>query len=201
MADEFLIRCPVCLHKHSVTKNISVNKILICERCGKSFEFQNALPDKDSVNKLNNAVSISEITVTDVVGVKFWLFSLLLCLLSFTYIRDYTVDMNGPGFLGFYFLLFFIVWVFSSVIRWFWIVSDEVSKVGFVLFEGVGVLRFIDGWSLGMRDFEIMIIMMVLGGFIFFLRAEHMQGSGNSSGCSGCSSGGGCGGGCGGCGG
>ena len=80
------------------------------------------------------------------------------------------------------------------------------TLVGLFLFESVGLLRIVNGSSHGMHKWDFLILMMILGGVMFFARFEKTGGSsGSSSSCSsgGCSSGGGGGGGggCGGCGG
>jgi hypothetical protein len=83
--------------------------------------------------------------------------------------------------------------------------------MGALIFETVGLTRLLAGAHAGMRRFGLLIVMMLVGGALHFLRAEHFAG-GNSrdGGCAtfwgwgGCSGGGGgCGGGgtgCGGCG-
>lgn len=115
--------------------------------------------------------------------------------------------MRGPDFL----LLFggwFIV-TFGGVLVFRWCVRDTpiTTILGVICFESLGVARIIDGSAHGMHKWLFLILMMILGGLIFFLRADHFQNTGNSDGgswwgsscgSSGCGGGGS---GCGGCGG
>ena len=59
---------------------------------------------------------------------------------------------------------------------------------GLFLFESVGLLRIVIGSSHGMHKWDFLIVMMILGGVMFFSRFEKTGGSSGSS--SGCSSGG-----------
>ncbi|MDH5355964.1 MAG: hypothetical protein OEY09_16090 [Gammaproteobacteria bacterium] len=202
MADEYLILCPVCLHKHAAPKNIPVQQSIICNKCGRHFEFQNALPDKSSEleHPASSKSSISDYQIIDQVGWSFWLTSLLMLFACISLSRSLTIGMDGPSFIIFYFLLFLTLWIGSTFTRWMWKENIAISVVAFLIFEGIGTYRLFDGWSSGMRKFELLAVFMIIGGYIFFVRARHMRGSRDGSG--GCSGGGGgCGGGCGGCGG
>lgn len=202
MADELLIRCPVCLLRRSVAKNIPVREVINCAKCGQSFEFQNALPDKSAVanTKADPSIALGNYTVVEEVGWSFWFLSLLLSLITILLVSGLAVDMRGTEFLWLYFFFFIALWSVSSILRWIWKDHIALSVVACLIFEAVAILRFTDGWPQGMRDFSGMLMMMVGGGVVFFVRAEHMSRRGDGS--AGCSSGyGGCGGGCGGCGG
>ncbi|HEV2693754.1 MAG TPA: hypothetical protein VG347_12755 [Verrucomicrobiae bacterium] len=113
--------------------------------------------------------------------------------------------MRGPDF-----LLLFGVW-FAVTFGWvLWRRCNDADTpattlIGLVCFEGLGVVRIIDGSAHGLHNWFYLLLMMFFGGIAFFMRAEHFQNrNGNTSSCSSgssCSGGGGCGGGGGGCGG
>ena len=122
--------------------------------------------------------------------------------------------MRGPDF-----LLLFGVWflvTFGGVLLFRWRGQDTpfTTITGLAGYELLGIVRIIDGSAHGMHNWGFLILMMIIGGIIFLIRAEHFENTGNdgsggswwnsnsSGGSSGCSSGGGgCGGGGGGCGG
>lgn len=206
MTDQYSIRCPTCLATNSVDKNISVNKVISCKSCLQKFVFKNALPIKSEVNDetINNPV-IDNIQIVETFGLFSWITGLLLIILTSLIVRNHIDEMKGPDFLFFYILLFVGVFILSSLVRWFWKDIIAISLLGFIFFELVAVIRYIDASKNGMKNFGFMIILMIIGGIIFFIRAKHLNNHSGFAGSSGCSSsscsGGGCGGGCGGCGG
>ena len=115
---------------------------------------------------------------------------------------------NGIQFLLFYGTTFFVLIASAYIIRHG--VDDRyiVSVIHFLVFEAIGFARLHYGLTHGMHRFSYLIIMMILGGACFFLRAKSDDGKsygffggcgiymGSNGGCDG-----GCGGGCGGCGG
>lgn len=113
--------------------------------------------------------------------------------------------MRGPDFLVLFAVWFLItfcgVWLFRCRDR----DTPVTTLLGLACFEALGIARIMDGSAHGMHNWAFLILMMIIGGLIFFLRAEHFQNDGSNGSCSGgsssCSSGGGCGGGGGGCGG
>jgi hypothetical protein len=120
--------------------------------------------------------------------------------------------MQGPDFLGLYLGWFFLTRLTVMFLRHFGHDTTATTLIGLVCYELLAVARIIAGTAHGLHRWGFLIAMMVVGGLIFFLRAEHLKkgdgsswitscGTGSScSGGGGCG-GGGCGGGCGGCGG
>ena len=119
--------------------------------------------------------------------------------------------MKGPDFLKLYFVWFLATWIGVLMLRKHGFDTPSTTIVGVVLFEALGVGRYLLGSAHGMHNWLFLFLMMGGGMFFFVLRAHHFDQSGGG-GWSGCSSGGGCGssscggggcggGGCGGCGG
>ena len=140
-----------------------------------------------------------------------WLATAFLATLGALVTWDLSRHINGPQFLLLYLLLLCGTLVGQARLRRRWIDWIGISVMGALIFETVGLTRLLAGAHAGMRRFGLLIVMMLVGGALHFLRAEHFAG-GNSrdGGCAtfwgwgGCSGGGGgCGGGgtgCGGCG-
>jgi hypothetical protein len=110
--------------------------------------------------------------------------------------------MKGPEFLVLFFVWFLLLFGGVLLLRWWGFDTPLTTLTGFVLFEALGVARFVIGSANGMQNWGIMAFMMILGGIAFFTRGSSLSGgalSGDSGG--GCGSNEGCGGGgCGGCG-
>jgi uncharacterized membrane protein YgcG len=121
-----------------------------------------------------------------------------------------TEGINGPSF-----LIFFIIWLIGLRVA-LTVLRSKGHDYPFTtlaclgLFEGVGVFRIVDGHAHGLHRWGLLVVLMVIGGLLMFLRAEHFNQSGRGDGgscgsttssCSSSSGGGGCGGGGGGCGG
>jgi hypothetical protein len=136
-------------------------------------------------------------------------------------------QMLGPSFLVYYGVCFVLLLVVTWVLRLVWRDNWWLNFTALVVFEALGVHRYLTGTAQGMSKWDFLVLMMVFGGlaFLFSTRRSHREPSdaespgglyflGNCSsysggGCSGgggcgssCGGGGGCGGGgCGGCGG
>jgi hypothetical protein len=110
--------------------------------------------------------------------------------------------LKGPEFLEFYLILFVAILALLIMLRKLWGDTLHLTVIALLVFEGIGIVRFMDASAAGMHKFQIMFIMMGVGGVLFFLRAHHMNDASWSSDCSSCSNCSGCGGGggCGGCG-
>jgi hypothetical protein len=128
-------------------------------------------------------------------------------------------QLKGPQFLAYYVGLLLVL-LFARAL-----LEDDLARLApLVLFELVGLWRFVDGLTSGMHRFTYLFLLMLLGGFFLavnatsfptarsgrYSRSSHSRSSCSSgsffsscsAGSSGCSSGGGgCGGGGGGCGG
>jgi hypothetical protein len=119
---------------------------------------------------------------------------------------DKILYMPGPDFLVFYIFLFLACWV-GAVIWRSSSDNDLGPAIAFIIFELVGGAKLISALSRGKSNVGILVIMMVIGGVVLFVKSMGGTGTGEgSSSCSSCSGsscgGGGCGGGgCGGCGG
>jgi hypothetical protein len=134
--------------------------------------------------------------------------------------------LNGPAYLFVFAFLWVVLMVGHSVVRRFWRDSWRVSGVAALILAGIAISRYWWGVQHGLRRWNYLIIMTIVGCATFFLRSSTFEASsngtdsgsnwwtssscGSSSGSScgggggggggGCG-GGGCGGGCGGCGG
>lgn len=208
-----IIRCPVCLASQPVKKDISPNLQLHCGNCKHSFTVRNGLPlqEGEAINYASEASSIPVSVIDIQPGVRrnvlfTWVMGIMIWILVVSQVRPYMALLKGPGFLGFYLIVFIVIMVILIAMRSLWEDSAHVSIIALLIFESIGLVRFIDASAAGMHKFGFMFIMMGVGGVLCFLRAHHMDNvswSGNDSSCSGSSSCGGCGGGggCGGCGG
>ncbi len=200
VAEGQVLRCPVCLAPQTVRRESRSS--LICPSCFRVFRRENALP-----LPAGNPASAPEATPQASAPVR-WTGHIAAAagLLALTLWLG--MGMKGPGFLGFYFVVWLVTFFGSLVLRrypWF----SHSGSVALVVFEGLGVSRLITGLQAGMHRFEYLILMMFIGGWFYLLRSD-IEGDGgpgggsSSSGCGsscGSSGGGGCGGGGGGCGG
>ena len=122
---------------------------------------------------------------------------------------DFLHTMKGPDFLVLYGGWFVITFGIVLVLRRQDHDNVMTTLAGLACFIGLGLARLIDGSAHGMHKWNLLIAMMIIGGFCFVIRLEQSSGgsSDGSSWWSSCSTGGGCGGGgcggggCGGCGG
>ena len=204
-----IIRCPVCLASQPVKKDISPNQQLHCGNCKRSFAVKNGLPlNEDSVVSYANSVPSVPADIINThqaatgTVIATWIIGFIIWIFTISKARPYMATLNGPDFLDFYFIVFIAIIVILIVLRKFWLDTMHFSIIAFLIFEGIGLIRYIDASAAGMHKFLIMFIMMGVGGVLFFLRAHHMDEVDWSSDCSSCSNCSGCGGGggCGGCG-
>ncbi len=202
MSNYYSIRCPTCLATNSVVKNASVSKVITCNKCKRKFEFKDALPMKTENNiKPISSKALSEIRQLENLSISNWVISIIGIILIVIVVRLYDMDMLGSDFIVFYIFTFIITILVNTLCRWYWKDILSVSILGFVLFELIGVVRYIDALNNDMQNFSGLQATMFIGGVLFFVRTKHFNNTDNSSGdCSSCS-GGSCGGGCGGCGG
>jgi uncharacterized membrane protein YgcG len=110
---------------------------------------------------------------------------------------------TGPDWLAIQFVCFLVTFFPVLVLRLLGRAQPWMTYVALGIFEGVGAARMIVGHWYGLHKWNDLLLILILGGVVFFLRAVHFtsEGGDSSSGCS--SGGGGCGGGggCRGCGG
>ena len=222
-----LLRCPVCLISQPVAADANADTRLICGNCKKRFSLTEALPlaradtnhrvdinhraetlskTQPSLNANHAQIrakldSLTHRTQFNIVRLLSWVLMIALCWLILTIARDYIRQLDGPEFLwlyGIYFIaIYFARWVWSA----FSVDTFLGTLVSLVLFEGLGILRIIDGKAVGMSQFDITYILMFVGLLILCFRRDDRRGDGHASSvCSGCSGCGGGGGGCGGCG-
>jgi hypothetical protein len=131
----------------------------------------------------------------------------------------FALSTLGPGLTGpAYLLVFSLIWLFLTVlhvsVRRMWRDSFVVSIVAALVLAAVSVTRYRWGLARGMRSWDFLILLTILGCASFFLRAGKPSGRsagrdgydtawwtsscGGSSDSGGSDAGGGCGGGCGG---
>lgn len=203
MSDTYDIRCPVCLTGKTVSKKISFFKILLCEGCGGKFEFRNSLPgikkQPEVSEPVQPATSVSDNHPDQ--NLLFWgIISIFFSCGVSVWVGIVGRSMGRYDFLVTLLSLFFITIIGSFLIRFFWWDQTFIRLAGFLAFEGSGVPRLLWGTAEQLGNRNYLIIFLIIGGLLYFARAEHFkveEGGGFGSGCGGCS---GCGGGCGGCG-
>jgi hypothetical protein len=207
-----IIRCPICLLSQPVKKNVSPDKVLHCGNCQRDFTVKNGLPLKEggmlsyatapATTTTNASVTNVEPATTRNVVIT-WIFGAIIGLMVIKTSRSFIAPYGGPEFLTFYFFLFMAVWLSLVAIRKIWEDSAHVTLIALFIFEGVGLIRYIDASAAGMHKFGYMFMMMAVGAVLLFSRYDHTNGNNwYDSSCSSCSSCSGCGGGggCGGCG-
>lgn len=124
-------------------------------------------------------------------------------------VKDFVETVRGPEFLVLFFGWFLLCWTTLLALRKTGRDHPLTTIVMLMLFEGVGVARYVIGSAAGMECWNGLFLMMAIGALFFIVREHatgtHQDGGGTSS--SSCSTGGGgcgsagCGGGgCGGCG-
>ena len=115
---------------------------------------------------------------------------------------DFLRTMTGPEFLVLYFVWFVLVFGAVLLLRRWGFDNPVTTVVGLVVFAGLGIARYAIGSEAGMKSWDGLITMTILGSVVFVTRWGDSNGGGLSSDGGGCGSGAGCGGGgCGGCGG
>lgn len=199
-------RCPVCLRRHALASGVAESCGVTCAGCGKSSRWGDWLPSRElptdaelepaSVADPETSVPLRMLGVAALLVAIVWLASYL-----------YMFTLKGPDFIVFYLLLLGGIWLAvlgaKAALNREWL----PRIAGLIAFEGVGAIRLVTGLMAGMHTFDLLLIMMLMGGCSFLLKAQ--EGGGDSSGwgvgsaCSGggCGGGGCGGGGCGGCGG
>lgn len=229
-------RCPVCLFTMSKTGDWPPDTRLQCAKCEAYFKFKDVLPPVKPSPESDALAGDAAMPEASAVGwdremsdtgrlMTVGLAGLVLvvaCWLTWSLGRNW----DGPTFLFAYALLFFFLIIAQWVVRHGLENRMWVSLAAAVILLAVGLTRIITGsLYLGMSKWMFLIMMMLLGGALQFLRfrQSYEMGSGawfadshradkdsgsswfSSSGCSSCGGGcggGGCGGGgCGGCGG
>ena len=201
MGELVKIRCPYCLHGFGILPTSLGDRRLRCPRCIREFTLAKALP---STGAASLTATATRQPPTVGLGAGAWLLALVIGFLMVEYSRTWTL-VRGPEFLTYYVVTLIGLLIASGLLR-SWVQDiDEFRWMGFLIYEAIGVFRIIDGYSLGMRRYLLLIALMAIGGVFFFARADHRRNRNNSDGSgSGCGSGssdGGGGGGCGGCGG
>ena len=211
-----VIRCPACLASQSIASASNADAYVRCIRCGRRFQVRNALSEPRSVNQDFEGVPHAAIAHKNRLDVLAFV-CVAMVLFGSLATAVYGRSMRGPGFLLAFTVLLVYQLIITTLVRHKWRDTWVISLIGFVCFQLVGVDRFLDGSPRGMHNFGFMVLTMVFGGLMFFVRAKSDESgygigghcAGGSSYGGGCAGGGGCGGrggcggggGCGGCGG
>ena len=169
------IRCPVCLFRMRTGKRVAPTQQVRCAKCLRFFPFKDALPSKLSAAMAirpapRPILSLNRVTIVMLImlGATVW-----ACIWSWRQAGD----VKGPQFVVIYLLMAVVALFGQWVIRRLWDDRWLVSCLALLLVEAVGVARLISGYRLGMREFETLIVIMVVGGAIQFLRGHHFRGS------------------------
>ena len=213
---EKLIRCPICLKLLAVPDGLAANSRVTCQSCKHPFSLDSALPTKSQLAAPGNSeVPLATPATTTPLDLFYALpiFQQFIGCAGFVAVLVLVLSVPGTAMLGPAFLVYFggiliCGLILCAVLRANWGDQRVITLCGFLVYEGIGTVRLFWGVAHGMHKFDIMLAMMIFGGFLFFARASTLSnmnssGSGCSSSCSG--GGGGCGsscggGGCGGCG-
>jgi uncharacterized membrane protein YgcG len=119
--------------------------------------------------------------------------------------------LDGPTYLAAFAVVWVVLMLVHTLVRRAWRDNFLVSVAAALVLAGVAASRYVWGIQHGLRRWNFLVLMTLIGCATFFLRESHLDdwfdrsdrwGSGGSGGCgSGGCGGGGCGGGgCGGCG-
>lgn len=197
-----LLRCPVCLALHAVPEDLSPEQRVRCQACSRPFVIKNGIPGK----KLEDVTwedekpkelerEIPRLTTEN------YLFAMSLTLLWVGAATWYSYPMSGPEFLLFYVIIFLFTWLGSLALRSALAQYGQlVTVVGLLVFESVGAARIATGLFRDMHKFGFLVLMMIMGGFFFFIRFLPSSGPAAAGTCNlltTCSGSSGCGGGCG----
>jgi len=169
------IRCPVCLFRMRTRKRNALTQQIRCARCLRFFPFKDALPSMLSAatamrRALHPILSLNRVTIVmlAMLGATVW-----ACIWTWRQAGD----VKGLHFVVIYLLMAVVALFGQWVIRRLWDDRWLVSCLAMLLVEIVGGTRLISSYRLGMREFNILIVIMVIGGAIQFLRGEHFRGS------------------------
>ncbi len=203
MASKRIVRCPVCLAAHPVSGTST--GMIYCGNCNQKFTISTALPSSNDFSRpQEDLVEINAVHIPDHINpVILWITSLAVFIVALVIARPLMAIPKGPGFLVYYSVFFLFLWAAVIFIRNYLDDHPHVTLIGLAIFEGIGIIRYFDASAVGMKNFGMLLMMMVIGGLLLFLRSEHINNRGDSWSSTdaggGCSSG--CGSGCGGCGG
>lgn len=119
MANDYLIRCPVCLTEQAVRKNTPVYQELACGGCKKPFRFMDALPALEQQTRLADTV-VFDSTPSDELPITLtmWVIGLVVVVAFVQWSRTYVSTMSGPEFMGFFLVVFAVLWMGSFLLRW-----------------------------------------------------------------------------------
>ncbi len=203
-----IVRCPVCLRQLRILANPDPKRRYDCSGCKRPFARKDALPAEGDVAASSRGTVAHAYRHFE--SPPAWaLFGVALLLFALGAWLPWASALRGPGFLGFYAVTWLALFLGQILLRKPWPDATSLRVVAFLVFEGIGLARFFLASEVGMTRFGYMLLMMLIGGFVFFIdKVEGARGGGKGgkdepffiwSGCGGASAG--CGGGGGGCGG
>jgi len=223
-------RCPACLSAVDIPDGTTPTSVVSCPVCGLRFaagaaQAGGAASTADSAAL--PAAQPSGGSPTELSALEF--LAVAVCAVGAYYgLILFPHQMLGPSFLVYYGVCFVLLLVATWVLRLVWRDNWWLNFAALVVFEALGVHRYLTGTAQGMSKWGFLILMMVFGGLAFLFSTRRSSGreagdaespggfyflgscstysGGSCSGGGGCGSscggGGGCGGGgCGGCGG
>ena len=200
------IRCPFCMADQTRPAATKAEDKIRCIDCSRYFDLSAAIPASSS----GGLGPASSVAINPPSLNFFWFGTAVMVLAAGFFTWAFHARFDGVTFLLTYALLGVVLFVGQWMLRAGWYDGHAVSVAAFVIYESVGVVRYLHGhYQLGMEKFTIMFVMMGVGWLAFFLPIGG-YGGGGGGGWIGCSGGGGCGGsssscggggGCGGCGG
>lgn len=167
------IRCPVCLFRMRRRKRVALTQQVRCSKCLSSFPLKDALPVKLSAAtalrpRFRPILSLNQMTIAMLImlGAGFG-----ACIWTWRQAGE----AKGLHFVVIYLLMVVVALFGQWVIRRLWDDRWLVSCLAWMLVELVGVTRLISGDRLGVEEIAIVMVIMVVGGAIQFLRGEHFQ--------------------------
>ena len=160
MTDAIAMRCPFCLAKFMVEGTDSASALKSCERCSRNFYIRDARPFREHPDIALHSEERDQGTDE---WTKEWALGYMGVLAAIVLVSHFIHrNWNGPDFLMFYFGLFLLLFISSTLLRW--LVGDSwfVSVVAAVAFWGVGLGRYIFGSKHSMENWGNLIWAMVV---------------------------------------
>lgn len=169
------IRCPVCLFRLRTRKRVALTQRVRCVKCLSFFPLRDALPVKLSATAalrppFRPILSLNQMSIAMLImlGAGFW-----ACLWTWRQAGE----VKWLHFVVIYAFMAGVALFGQWLIRRLWDDRWLVSCLASMLVEIVGVTRLISDDRLGLEEILTVMVVMVFGGAIQFLRGEHFRGS------------------------
>ena len=179
-----LFRCPACLKLLSATWGTADDARLRCPTCKGEFLRKNGITVPEPQTSRPEAPAVTPAPEPSI----FFKYSGRLAFLAGCYALGTWIGLSlkGPEFLGYYLVVFFLVYLVSLIVSLVRTEHMYALWFGLLIFEGIGLTRIITGVQQGMHKFGLLGVMMILGGIVFLAtRVAREPGGCSVGGCSG----------------